>query len=114
MPTELTYSQILVTKMQHHNKLHALDFKNKMKINSQGFTVANDCELLCWRRTWQKEKGLQKSTNNHIPNLTRVVINHHATRTNEIIIVNKVNRTANINFSIFLGNGTSTGNSNFD
>jgi hypothetical protein len=28
--------------------------------------------------------------------------------------VNKVNRTANINFSIFLGNGTSTGDSNID
>jgi len=51
-------------------------------------------------------KGLQKSINNLIPNLTRVAI--MATKTDEGIIVIKVNSTANLNLSILLGNGSST------
>lgn len=51
-------------------------------------------------------KGLQKSTNNPIPNLTRVAI--MATRTDEGIFVIKVDSTANLNLSILLGKGSST------
>jgi hypothetical protein len=51
-------------------------------------------------------KGLQKSTNNPIPNLTRVTI--MTTKTDEGIIVIKVNSTANLNLLIILGNGSST------